>query len=437
MDPILLARLQFALNVSFHILFPAITIALCWVLLVFKIFYNKTHDEKWMEAYRFWVKIFALCFALGIVSGVTMSFQFGTNWPGFMTTVGNIAGPLLAYEVLTAFFLEATFLGIMLFGMHKVSNRLHTLSTFLVAVGTTLSAFWILVLNSWMHTPSGFEMINGQAHAISWNAIIFNPSMPYRMLHMLIASGLTAAFLIAGISSYQILKGKRHASVQTTLKFGIYMGAILIPFQILIGDLHGLNTLKHQPAKIAAIEGLWETQQGAPLLLFAFPDEHKRQNRFEVSIPKGASLILTHDRNGEVKGLNDFGLEHPPVRPLFFGFRIMVGVGLLMLLLSWVGAYQIRKGPLHPWVMGSFVFMSFSGWVATLAGWYVTEIGRQPYLVQGLLKTIDAVSNVPSIKLGVTLSLYGILYAVLIVAFISTIFYLARKPSSATLSQGA
>ncbi len=247
-DPLLLSRIQFAANISFHILFPMITIALGWVLLFFKLRYNRTRDEKWMNAYRLWVKVFALTFALGVVSGITMSFQFGTNWPGFMETVGNIAGPLLAYEVLTAFFLEATFLGIMLFGFNRVSNRIHTLATLLVAIGTTMSAFWILALNSWMHTPAGFEMIDGRAHATDWLAIVFNPSFPYRLVHTLLASGLTAAFLIAGLSAYRWLKGDRAKSVMTGMKTGLRIAAVLIPIQIVAGDLHGLNTLEHQPA---------------------------------------------------------------------------------------------------------------------------------------------------------------------------------------------
>lgn len=425
----MLARMQFAANISFHILFPTITIAMAWFLLFFKLRYNRTRDEKWMDAYRFWVKVFALCFALGVVSGITMSFQFGTNWPGFMKAVGNIAGPLLAYEVLTAFFLEATFLGIMLFGFRRVSNRVHTLATVLVAGGTSLSAFWILVLNSWMHTPVGFEMINGKAHATSWLAIIFNPSMPYRLTHMLIASGLTASFLIAGISAYRFLRGDKGASVLAAMKTGIYVAAFLIPLQILVGDMHGLNTLKHQPAKIGAMEGVWETQKGAPLLLFALPDKTTRQNHYEIGIPKVASLILTHDLEGEIKGLNDFGELHPPVAPLFFGFRIMVGIGVLMLLISWIGTLQLwRKGEPARWLATLFLLMTFSGWVATLAGWYVTEIGRQPWLVYGVLKTADAIAtNVSSTAIGITLTMYVTLYLTLIVAFISVLFYMARK----------
>ncbi|MEN0001849.1 MAG: cytochrome ubiquinol oxidase subunit I, partial [Pseudomonadota bacterium] len=279
-DPFILSRIQFAANITFHILFPTITIALGWVLLYFKLRYARTGDQAWMDAYFFWVKVFALSFAMGVVSGITMSFQFGTNWPGFMETVGNIAGPLLAYEVMTAFFLEAVFLGIMLFGFRRVSNRIHTLATFLVAFGTTMSAFWILVLNSWMHTPAGFEIRDGVAFATDWWAIIFNPSMPYRLVHMLLASGLTVAFLIAGLSALRYLLGDRSQAMRKALNTGVFMGAILIPLQILAGDLHGLNTLEHQPAKVAAMEGNWETRGNVPLILFAIPDEEARENRF-------------------------------------------------------------------------------------------------------------------------------------------------------------
>ncbi len=436
LDPIMLARAQFGANITFHILFPTITIALGWLLLFFKLRYNYTHDEKWMDAYKFWVKIFALTFALGVVSGITMSFQFGTNWPGFMATVGNIAGPLLAYEVLTAFFLEATFLGIMLFGQQRVSNRAHTLATLIVAAGTTLSAFWIIVLNSWMHTPAGFEMINGQAHATDWLAIIFNPSFPYRFTHMLLASGLTVAFLVSGISAYRWLRNDRSASVMATLKTGVYLAAALIPLQIFAGDMHGLNTLKHQPAKVAAMEGLWETTKGAPLLLFAWPDGEKRMNHAELSVPNMASLILTHKLDGEVKGLNEFKGAHPPVLQVFWAFRVMVGTGMAMLLVSWLCVYSLKRKPtfIKP-LAYTLVAMTFSGWVATVAGWYVTEIGRQPYLVYGVLKTANAASAVPSALIATTFAMYIALYLALIVAYVSVVFHLARsagKPIPAT-----
>lgn len=428
LDPFMLSRLQFAANITFHILFPTITIALGWILLYFKVRYQFSKDEYWMSAYFFWTKIFALCFAMGVVSGITMSFQFGTNWPGFMETVGNIAGPLLAYEVLTAFFLEATFLGVMLFGFRRVPTWLHNLATFLVAFGTTMSAFWILVLNSWMQTPVGFEMIDGQAHATDWMKIIFNPSMPYRLTHMLLASGLTAAFLVAGLSAYRLMRGDNSNCVMKALKTGVYLAAFLIPIQIFVGDMHGLNTFEHQPQKVAAMEANWETEGNVPLVLFALPNEEERRNDFEIAIPNLASIILTHHADGEVPGLNDYVGEHPPVAPVFWGFRIMVGVGVLMLLVSWAAAFTlIRKKSIGPKIQRVLFAMTLSGWVATVAGWYVTEIGRQPYLVHGVLKTSDAVSHVPAPMVGLTLAAYLIVYAFLMVAFIATVLHLAKK----------
>jgi cytochrome d ubiquinol oxidase subunit I len=434
-DPVLLARIQFAANMTFHILFPTISIAMGWVLLFFKTRFVATGQAHWMDAYQFWVKIFALTFALGVVSGITMSFQFGTNWPGFMTTVGNVAGPLLAYEVLTAFFLEATMLGIMLFGRGRVSERVHTLATFLVAAGTTLSAFWILALNSWMHTPAGFEMINGQAHVTSWFEVIFNPSFPYRLTHMLIASGLTVAFLLAGVSAYRWLKQDRGADVNASLRTGLYIAALLIPIQIVVGDLHGLNTLQHQPAKIAAMEGIWETQRGAPAVLFGLPDAATQSNRFEIAVPKLASFYLTHDWNGEVKGIKEFGDRHPPVAPVFWAFRIMVGVGMLMLAVSWFSVWQTRgQRSIQPWLARVLVAMTFAGWVALIAGWYTTEIGRQPWLVQGVLTAAQAASDVPATHIALTLALYLTLYLALLSAYISVVFHLAKK---AVLKQDA
>lgn len=423
-----LSRIQFAANITFHILFPTINLALAWILVFFQQRYNKTGDNKWMNAYKLWVKIFALSFALGVVSGVTMSFQFGTNWPGFMKTVGNIAGPLLGYEILTAFFLEATFLGIMLYGYGKVSNKIHSLATILVASGTSLSAFWIIVLNSWMHTPIGYKMVDGVAHATNWLEIIFNPSMLYRLFHMMLASGLTVSFLIAGISCYRWLKNDKTESVIISLKTGLYLAAILIPIQIFVGDSLGLNSLKHQPAKIAAIEGIWKTEKSVPLLLFAIPDDKNKTNSYELKIPKMASLLLTHDLNGEIKGLDTFNGNYPPVAPVFFAFRIMAGIGFLMFAVSWIASWQMyRHNKIKDFFAKILVMMTFSGWIATVAGWYVTEIGRQPFLVQGILKTSDAVSSVPQKMVASTLTIYISIYIVLIISYISTIFYMTRK----------
>lgn len=424
----MLSRIQFAANISFHILFPTITIAMCWFLVFFKVRFDMTGNPVWMRAYRFWVKISALSFALGVVSGITMSFQFGTNWPGFMEKVGNIAGPLLGYEVLTAFFLEATFLGIMLFGIKRVPPKVHTLACIVVAIGTTLSAFWILSLNSWMQTPTGFEMRDGIAYPTDWFAVIFNPSFPYRLAHMLLASGLTASFMIIGVSCYRLLKGDDKQAPKLTLKVAVIVAAILSPLQAFVGDLHGLNTLEHQPQKIAAMEGVWQTEKGAPLLLFAIPDEENRTNHFEIGIPNMASFILTHELDGEIKGLDQFKGEHPPVKPVFFGFRIMVGLGLLMIAISWFATYTLKKrGQLPTWLMRILVGLTFSGWLATLAGWYVTEIGRQPYLVSGVLKVSDAATQIAPANVGFSLALYLTTYAILLVAYLHTVFLMARR----------
>ena len=430
-DPLLLARAQFGLNIAFHILFPSITIALAWVLVYLRIRIERAGDPALKRAYRLWVKIFALSFAMGVVSGITMSFQFGTNWPGFMQKVGNIAGPLLGYEVLTAFFLEATFLGVMLFGRERVPAWLHTLSAILVAVGTSFSAFWILALNSWMQTPQGYEIIDGQFHAADWWAIIFNPSFPYRLTHMMLASGLTAAFLIAGISAFQLLRNAQHESGLRMLRLGIIVAALLIPVQMFVGDQHGLNTLEHQPAKIAAMEGIWETERGAPLLLFAWPNQKERRNDYEIAVPGMASFILTHDIDGEVKGLNEFGDKHPPVAQVFWSFRIMVGVGVLMLLASWTGLWVVLRRRQTPrWLLRTFAAMTFSGWIAVLAGWLTTEIGRQPWLVYGILTTAEAASDVPGSHIALTLVGYAATYSLLLVSYMVVVTQLAIKEAA-------
>jgi cytochrome d ubiquinol oxidase subunit I len=395
MDALLMARTQFAANITFHILFPTITIGLGWVLLFMRVRWLATHDQGWLDAYRFWTKVFALSFALGVVSGVTMSFQFGTNWPGYMERVGNIAGPLLGYEVLTAFFLEAGFLGIMLFGHGKVSERVHLAATALVAFGTTLSAFWILALNSWMQTPAGYRIdAAGSYHAVSWIAVIFNPSFPYRFAHMLLASTLTVAFLLCGLAAWQLLRGVAARSAPKVLRVGLTIAAIAAPLQMVAGDMHGLNTLEHQPQKIAAVEAVWETERGAALRLFAWPSEKDRANRFEIALPHLGSLILTHSIDGEVKGLNEFPNAHPPVAPLFFAFRIMVGVGVLMLLTSWSGVWLYRRSR----------------------------------LVFGLLRTADLASKTPAPMIAVTLALYLTLYVALVIAYVAVLKYMAEKP---------
>ena len=434
LDALILSRMQFGANISFHILFPTITIALAWFLLFFRWRFLRTRDTAWEEAYYFWTKIFALTFALGVVSGIVMSFQFGTNWPGFMERTGNISGPLLGYEVLTAFFLEAGFLGIMLFGRGRVSERVHLLATFLVALGTTLSAFWILSLNSWMQTPAGYEIVNGQFIPTDWFSMVFNPSFPYRFTHKLLASGLTASFLIAGLSAWQLLKGSATQGSHKAMRVAVFTAAALIPLQFLAGDQHGLNTLEHQPAKIAAMEGIWETERGAALTLFGIPDEAAGTTHYAIKIPKLGSLILTHELDGEIKGLDTFQGAHPPVAPVFYAFRIMVGVGTLMLLVAGYSAWRLwqqRRSPQinlprpHLWALAG---MAFSGWVATLSGWYVTEIGRQPFLVYGLMRTSEAATAVPPAYVALSLTAYLVVYALLLVTYVGVLKYMAENP---------
>jgi cytochrome d ubiquinol oxidase subunit I len=450
MDTLLLSRIQFAANIGFHILFPTINIALCWFLVYFRLRRSAAQDaataQGWEEAYYLWTKIFALTFALGVVTGITMSFQFGTNWPGYMERAGNIAGPLLGYEVLTAFFLESTFLGIMLFGRDRVSDRVHLFATLMVAGGTTLSAFWILSLNSWMQTPAGYEIIEGRFYATSWLEVIFNPSFPYRLVHKLLASTLTASFLIAGLSAWQLLRGSGNTGTQHALRAAVLAAAVAIPLQIVAGDQHGLNTLEHQPAKIAAIEGIWHTEKSAPLTLFGWPNEKEQRTDYSLQVPRLASLILAHDVNAELKGLNEFPNAHPPVAPVFWAFRIMVGMGILMLLVSWWCAWTLWRGrrhdrthstqvvaaPFSRWQLRLLAAMTFSGWVSTIAGWCVTEIGRQPFLVYGLLRTADLVGDHPPGMVLSTLIAYLLTYVFLLASYVLVLMYMSTHPAQPT-----
>ncbi len=430
LDPLVLARVQFAANISFHILFPSTTIGLCWLLLYFRTRFTFSGDQDWEYAYHFWVKVFALTFALGVVSGLTMSFQFGTNWPGFMDRAGNIAGPLLGYEVLTAFFLEASFLGIMLFGKNRVSNRTHLTATALVAIGTTFSAFWIMSLNAWMQTPSGYYEVDGVLMVESWWDTIFNPSFPHRLIHMLLASLLTSAFFVAGISAWRVRRNKAGPGTWKVIRTGVYLAAIVAPLQIAVGDWLGLNTVKHQPAKIAAIEAVWETETGAAFTVFGFPNEEEKRTDFAIRIPKAGSLILTHELDGEVQGLNEFGEDHPPVAIVFWSFRVMVGIGMLMLIVSWWGVYRLlRKSRFDKPLLMALSWMAFSGWIAVLAGWYVTEIGRQPWIVYGVIRTAEVVAGHSGGMVLSTLLGYLALYAFLLVSYILTLNHMASKPA--------
>ena len=426
-DAVMLSRIQFAANISFHILFPTITIALGWVLLFFKLRFLRTGNDAWLSAYFFWVKVFALSFAMGVVSGVTMSFQFGTNWPGYMNTVGNIAGPLLAYEIMTAFFLEASFLGIMLFGRKRVGNGLHMFAVAMVAAGTLISATWIISANSWMQTPAGYTTNEaGQFVPVDWWAIIFNPSFPYRLVHTVLAAFLTTAFAVGAVGAYHLLRDNTNRQARTMFSMAMWMAALVTPVQIFAGDQHGLNTLEHQPAKIAAIEGHYETHVGAPLILVGIPDDKAEETHFALEIPKLGSLILGHSWDAEIKGLKAFPPdERPPAFLPFWTFRIMVGLGILMLVVGlWSLWARFRKTLFtSTWLHRAALLMGPSGFVAVLAGWYTTEVGRQPYTVYGLLRTSDSLSNVDAEAIGASLLAFIVVY---FVVFGAGVFYILR-----------
>lgn len=427
MDPVLLSRIQFAFTISFHILFPAFTIGLASWLFVLETFWLKTQDKTYKEIYKLWVKIFAVTFGMGVVSGVVLSYQLGTNWSVFTHKVGSVLGPLFAFEVLTAFFLESSFLGIMLFGWNRVSPRMHYLSTFVVALGTLISAFWILSANSWMHTPTAFEVgADGAFQPTNWLHIIFNPSFPYRFLHMTTAAYLTTAFVVAGVSAWYLWKKRYEKHAKIMFGMAMLMAIFVAPLQIFIGDQHGLNTFEYQPAKIAAIEGIWETQKGAPFTLLGIPDKQAERTDFAIEIPKLSSLLLTHDLNGEIKGLKAWPKEErPPVLPLFFAFRLMVAVGFLMALTGLLGLILFLRKRLFTttwfqiWCMG----MTPTGFIAILSGWLVTEMGRQPYIVYPLLRTKEAVS--PILGENVLLSLLAFI-AVYIFIFGAGIYYIIK-----------
>jgi cytochrome d ubiquinol oxidase subunit I len=426
-DPVLLARVQFAFTISFHIIFPAFTIGLASWLAVLEWRWLKTGNTVYEEVYRMWVKIFAVTFGMGVVSGVVMSFQFGTNWSVFSDRAGNVLGPLLGYEVLTAFFLEASFLGVMLFGWHRVSPKMHFAATIIVAVGTLISAFWILSANSWMQTPQGYQVgADGLLYPTDWIKIIFNPSFPYRFLHMVTASYLTTAFVVGGIGAYYLWRNRHVKHARVMLGMAMIMAIFVAPIQAVMGDFHGLNTLKHQPAKVAAMEGIWETEQGAPLKLFGWPDQEEEKTKYAIEIPKLSSLILTHDLNGVVKGLKEWPKdERPPVAWIFWSFRAMVGVGVLMIFTGVTAAIlYLRKQLFNKrWFQLWCMVMTPAGFVAVLAGWFVTEIGRQPYIVYGVMPTAEAVS--PVMGSQVALSLLAFIFSYVFV-FGAGSYYILR-----------
>jgi cytochrome d ubiquinol oxidase subunit I len=410
-----LARIQFGFTISFHIIFPAITIGLASFLTVLEACWLKTGKAVYRDLYHYWSKIFAVNFGMGVVSGLVMAYQFGTNWSYFSDFAGSITGPLLAYEVLTAFFLEAGFLGVMLFGWNRVGPGLHFVSTFMVALGTLISATWILASNSWMQTPQGFEIVDGRVVPVDWLQVIFNPSFPYRLAHMSVGAFLATALLVAAAAAWHLLRGRDTPAIKKMFSMALWMVLLVAPLQAVIGDFHGLNTLKHQPAKIAAMEGHWrhEGEGGTPLILFGWPDMQREETRFAVEIPRLGSLILTHTWDGKIPALTEFApADRPNSTVVFWSFRIMVGLGTLMILLALLGVWLRRRGRL--WT--SRPFLRFATWmgpmgiVAILAGWFTTEIGRQPWTVYGLMRTSDAVSAHGALQLGITLSIFIVVY---------------------------
>ncbi|EMH1103779.1 TPA: cytochrome ubiquinol oxidase subunit I [Proteus mirabilis] len=410
-----LARIQFAFTVSFHIIFPAITIGLASFLAVLEGLWLKTRNKDYLALFHFWSKIFAVNFAMGVVSGLVMAYQFGTNWSFFSDFAGSITGPLLTYEVLTAFFLEAGFLGVMLFGWNKVGEKLHFFATCMVALGTLMSTFWILASNSWMQTPQGFEIVNNQVVPVDWLAVIFNPSFPYRLAHMGVAAFLASAFFIAASASWHLLKGNKTSAMKKMLSMSIWIILILAPIQALIGDMHGLNTLKHQPAKIAAIEGHWQNNPGeaTPLILFGIPDMDEEKTKYALQIPYLGSLILTHSLDKQVPALKEFPKDDRPNSLIvFWSFRIMVGLGMLMILVGVWGTWLRYKKKLYQ----SNLFLRFtflmapSGLIAILAGWFTTEVGRQPWVVYGIQRTRDAVSAHGEMHMSISLLIFLIVY---------------------------
>ena len=431
MDALLLSRIQFGFVITFHILFPAFTIGLAHWLAFVEWRWLRTKDALWRDVYFFWLKIFAVSFGMGVVSGIVMSFQFGTNWAGFSIVAGNVVGPLLNYEVLTAFFLEATFLGVMLFGWRKVSDRLHFFATCMVALGTLISTFWIISANSWMQTPQGYTIdARGWFMPADWWAIIFNPSFPYRLAHMVLAAFITTCLVVGGVSAWYLRRGVHLDAALRMLRYATAFAAIAVPLQILAGDLHGLNVGEHQPVKLAAIEAHWhegEPGQGTPLVLFGFPDQAAERNHYEVAVPRLGGLILKHDWNGTIEPLTAVpASERPPVAPVFWAFRVMVGLGLLMLVLAWTSLWAWRRGRLGAtrWLLDFWRLMSPGGFIALLAGWYVVEIGRQPWTIYGLLRTSESVSpNIAAAAVMTSLAVYATAYAVI---FGAGIWYLRK-----------
>jgi len=426
-DAVTLARLQFAFTVSFHIVFPAFSIGLASFLAVLEGLWLWTGREAYLKLFNEWKKIFAVAFGMGVVSGIVMSYQFGTNWSVFSDKTGPVLGPLMGYEVLSAFFLEAGFLGVMLFGLKRVGARLHFLATLMVAIGTLFSAFWILSVNSWMQTPAGYAVNEvGQFVPADWMAAIFNPSFPYRLVHMVLAAYLTTSFIVGAVGAWHLLKNAQDETARILFSMAMLMASVVAPIQILAGDFHGLNTLEHQPAKVAAMEGHYDTHQGAPLILFGIPDDEAEVTRYALQIPYLGSLILKHSWDGEVLGLKEWPKEErPPALLIFWTFRLMVAIGMAMAALGFWSLWRRYQGRLYDdrWLLRSAVLMGPSGIVAVLAGWITTEVGRQPYTVYGLLRTVDSVSPLAAPAVGASLTAFIVVYTTV---FGIGIFYILR-----------
>ncbi|ERO65332.1 MULTISPECIES: cytochrome ubiquinol oxidase subunit I [Pseudomonas] len=427
-----LARIQFAFTVSFHIIFPAITIGLASFLAVLEGLWLKTHNNTYKDLYHFWSKIFAVNFGMGVVSGLVMAYEFGTNWSRFSDFAGSITGPLLTYEVLTAFFLEAGFLGVMLFGWNRVGRGLHFFSTVMVAIGTLISTFWILASNSWMQTPQGFSIVDGRIMPMDWLAIVFNPSFPFRLAHMAIAAFVSTAFFVGASGAWHLLRGNDTPQVRKMLSMALWMALIVAPIQAVVGDAHGLNTLEHQPAKIAAIEGHWENHgdEPSPLVLFGLPNMDSEKTDYALEVPYLGSLILTHSLDKQIPALKSFPKEDRPNSAIvFFSFRIMAGLGMLMILTGVLGLLLRRSGALYRnrWFLRLVLLMGPTGLIAMLAGWITTEVGRQPWVVYGLLRTSDAASNHSVMQLSVSLALFVLIYFSVFAVGIGYMMKLVRK----------
>ncbi|MGB3645568.1 MAG: cytochrome ubiquinol oxidase subunit I [Mesorhizobium sp.] len=436
LDPLFLSRLQFAWLIAWHILMPALTVGLASFIALLEGLYFFTGKEIYFRISTFWIKIFSVAFGIGVVSGIIMPFQFGTNWSRYSDVTANVLAPLFAYEGLTAFFLEAAFLGVLLFGRKLVPAWAHFFAALMVAFGTLLSSFWILAANSWMQTPAGYQVIDGRFFPTNWFEIVFNPSFPYRFAHTVVAFYITTGFVVVAVDAYLMRKRANSAEARTMMSITLWLLTVLVPLQILLGDLHGLNTLEHQPAKVAAMEANWETTSSMPLILFTVPDDATASNRFTVEVPKLGSLILTHSLDGTVKGLKDFPVDQrPPVALPFYAFRAMVGIGLLMLALV-VSSWWLRwRGRLFdsPAFLRACLFMGPMGFLAVLAGWTTTEVGRQPWVVYGLLRTADAVS--PSLTgrdVLISLLFYMVTYLIIFPAGAWVMLRIVRKgPQSA------